>query len=40
MRRIIYCSQATQDVSADELVELLRISRANNEAAGLSGMLL
>ena len=40
MRRIIYCSQATEDVSPDELVELLRVSRRNNEAAGLSGMLL
>ncbi len=40
MRRIIYCSQATEDVSPEELVELLRVSRRNNEAAGLSGMLL
>jgi hypothetical protein len=40
VRRILYCSQATQDVSPDELVALLEHSRSNNEAAGLSGMLL
>jgi hypothetical protein len=40
MKRIIYCSQATTDVSPDELVALLELSRANNERAGLSGMLL
>ena len=40
MKRIIYASQATHDVSPDELVALLELSRRNNEAAGLSGMLL
>jgi hypothetical protein len=40
MRRIVYCSQATHDVSPDELVALLERSRRNNEATGLSGMLL
>jgi len=40
VRRILYCSQATQDVSPDELVALLEHARRNNEAAGLSGMLL
>ena len=40
MRRILYCSQATQDVSPEELVALLELSRRNNETAGLSGMLL
>ena len=40
MKRIIYCSQATSDVSPEELVALLELSRANNEQAGLSGMLL
>ena len=40
MKRIIYCSQATNDLSPEELVALLELSRANNEAAGLSGMLL
>jgi hypothetical protein len=40
MRRIIYCSQATYDIAPDELVELLDVCRRNNEAAGLSGMLL
>lgn len=40
MRRVIYCSQATHDVSPEELVQLLEVSRANNEKVGLSGMLL
>ena len=40
MKRVIYCSQATHDVSPDELVALLEVSRRNNEAVGLSGMLL
>lgn len=40
VKRIIYCSQATYDFSSDELVELLEVSRRNNESAGLSGMLL
>ena len=40
MRRIIYCSQATSDVSPAELGALLELSRSNNQAAGLSGMLL
>jgi len=40
VRRIIYCSRATEDMSPDELVELLKLSRRNNAAAGLSGMLL
>ena len=40
MKRVIYCSQATHDVSPEELVALLEVSRRNNEAVGLSGMLL
>ena len=40
MKRIIYCSQASSDVSPEELVALLELSRANNKQAGLSGMLL
>ncbi len=40
MKRVIYCSQATHDVSPDELVALLEVSRRNNEKVGLSGMLL
>lgn len=40
MKRIIYCSQATYDLSPEELVGLLELSRFNNERAGLSGMLL
>ena len=40
MRRIIYCSQATHDFTPDELIELLRLARIQNERANLSGMLL
>lgn len=40
MKRMIYCSQATHDVSPDELVALLDLARRKNEKAGLSGMLL
>jgi hypothetical protein len=40
MKRIIYASQATFDLSPEELVSLLEKARAKNEAAGLSGMLL
>lgn len=40
MKRIIYCSQATSDVSPDELVALLELARRKNEQAGLTGMLL
>lgn len=40
MKRIIYCSQATFAIAPGELVTLLEGSRRNNEAAGLSGMLL
>lgn len=40
MKRLIYCSQAVHDVSPDELVDLLEVSRRNNERTGLSGMLL
>ena len=40
MKRIIYCSQATYDLNPDELVQLLEVSRRNNQKAGLSGMLL
>ncbi len=40
MKRVIYCSQATHDVSPDELVQLLEVSRRNNAKVGLSGMLL
>jgi hypothetical protein len=40
MKRLIYASQATQDMDPDELVELLADARARNEGAGLSGMLL
>ena len=40
MKRIIYASQATYDLSPDELVSLLEKARAKNEKAGLSGMLL
>jgi hypothetical protein len=40
VKRIIYCSQATHDVSPDELIGLLEGARARNEQVGLSGMLL
>jgi hypothetical protein len=40
MRRLIYCSQASQDFAPEELVELLERARACNERVGLSGMLL
>ena len=40
MKRIIYASQATFDLSPEELVSLLERARVKNEAAGLSGMLL
>lgn len=40
MRRIIYCSRAVRDVTPEELIDLLAVARRNNEAAGLSGMLL
>lgn len=40
MHRIIYCSQATSDLSGDELIELLDLARTRNDAVGLTGMLL
>jgi hypothetical protein len=40
MKRIVYCSRAAYDVSADELVALLQSARRHNAAAGVSGMLL
>ncbi len=38
--QIVYASAATVPFSEDELIELLRISKANNDAAGITGMLL
>lgn len=40
MKRIVYCSRANYDVSAEELVTLLRTARRRNAAAGVTGMLL
>jgi hypothetical protein len=40
MKRLIYCSQAIDDVSPDELIALLEQARARNSANGLTGMLL
>ena len=40
MKRMIYCSQATVDFSPEELIALLELSRVNNQASGLTGMLL
>lgn len=39
MRRIIYCSQASCDFLAEELVALITQARSNNQRAGLSSML-
>ena len=40
MKRLIYCSQTTDDVSPDELVTLLELARASNVRDNLTGMLL
>jgi len=40
MKYIIYMSSATQLLGNDELLELLKISRKNNEKKSLTGMLL
>jgi Sensors of blue-light using FAD len=40
MKRVIYCSQATFDMSPEQLMELLTVARQHNTRAGLSGMLL
>jgi hypothetical protein len=40
MKRMIYCSQANVDFSPEELISLLELSRVNNQASGLTGMLL
>jgi hypothetical protein len=40
MNRVIYCSQASHDLSPDELVRLLEKARSSNESTGLSGMLI
>jgi len=40
VKRIIYCSEATEDVAPDELIALLELARHKNERAGLTGMLL
>ena len=37
---IIYISRASEDVSANSLEEILKISRQNNPSVGVSGMLL
>jgi hypothetical protein len=37
---MIYCSQSVHDVDPDELVAILTASRENNEAVGVTGMLL
>ncbi|MGI8436962.1 MAG: BLUF domain-containing protein [Chthoniobacterales bacterium] len=38
--QLVYVSRAADSFSADDLLELLRQSRENNERAGVSGMLL
>lgn len=40
MRYAVYVSAATKLMSESDLVSLLEVSRARNEAAGLTGMLL
>ena len=40
MRQIIYASAATKPFTREDLVQLLKISRQRNTAAGISGMLL
>lgn len=40
MIQIVYCSEASEDFSPQQLVALLEKSRANNRVRGLSGMLL
>ncbi len=40
MKRVIYCSQATTDLSPDELVALLESARRENTKTGITGMLL
>ncbi|MDQ6655101.1 MAG: BLUF domain-containing protein [Verrucomicrobiota bacterium] len=37
---LVYASIANEDFSPDQLIELLATSRRNNEASGLTGMLL
>ncbi len=40
MLQLIYASAATVDFSSDDLQQLLRVARENNESLGISGMLL
>ena len=40
MKRIIYCSEACDEFTPDELVDLLGVARRNNSSADVSGMLL
>ena len=40
MIRLLYCSQAKSDFSEEVLKEILLISRKNNSAAGITGVLV
>ena len=40
MHYIIYVSEADKPMSEAELEEILRVSRRNNEAAGITGLLI
>ena len=40
MHKILYSSRARTAIDEDELQEILRVSRRNNEAAGVTGILL
>lgn len=40
MKYLVYVSSATHEMSREELLEVLRVSRANNARRGITGMLL
>jgi Sensors of blue-light using FAD len=40
MYSVVYASSATLDFSRDDLIELLKVCRRNNEARQITGMLL
>ena len=37
--RLLYASRASQDIGADDLAAILRVSKAHNPAAGVTGVL-
>ncbi|GAB5537041.1 MAG: BLUF domain-containing protein [Rubricoccaceae bacterium] len=40
LKQLVYVSSAVAPYSTDELVDILRVSRRNNEAVGVTGALL